>query len=235
MASGSDAYSPDGRLRIIWTGDVYDDETGTVRWTLSGAYSINNESFLDTGVFSPDGELFAAPLEERVAAGQTNETVCRGIQVWERATGKRVTLIAEKAFGRLAFASDGRTIAVVGEDGLRAWDAVTGEEVYRQPVASGLLGRLPIALSPDGRRLVAVCTDTTAVVWDLSSIPRRKASGKSLTAKERDALWADLADADAAKAYAAIDRLAFARMTRRPFSATGCGRPSASRRIAFIA
>ena len=37
MASGSNAYSPDGRLRIIWTGDVYDDETGTVRWTLSTA------------------------------------------------------------------------------------------------------------------------------------------------------------------------------------------------------
>ena len=55
---------------------------------------------------------------------------------------------------------------------------------------------------------MAVCTDTTAVVWDLPSIPRRKASGKSLTAKERDALWADLADADAAKAYAAIDRRA---------------------------
>jgi WD40 repeat protein len=208
MGSGSDAYSPDGRLRAIWTGDVYDLETGEVRWTLKAPFSINTESYTDTGVFSPDGALFAALLADTVSVGQTTTTVCRGIQVWEMATGKRVTLIAEKDFGRLAFASDGRTIIVVGEDSLRAWDAITGEEAYHQSTGRGLIGWSPIALSPDSRRIVVGCNDTTAVIFDLSAAARHERRAAPWTEKDRDSLWDDLAADDAAKAYAAIDRLA---------------------------
>ena len=65
-----------------------------------------------------------------------------------------------------------------------------------------------VAFSPDGNRLVVGCSDTTAVVWDVSSAHRRSAPAGPLTAKDRDALWDDLASDDATKAYAAIDRLA---------------------------
>ena len=140
----------------------------------------------------------------------TVDFACRGIQVWETATGKPLTVIPEKGFGRVIFSPDGRTIVVVGDDDIHAWDAVTGEEVYRQPVGDRLLNsyNTPAAFSPDGNRLVVGCTDTTAVVWDLSSARRRAGSARPLTAKGRDALWDDLAGDDAAKAYAAIDRLA---------------------------
>ncbi len=53
-------------------------------------YSITTLRASWTPAFFPrTAGCFAAPLEERVAAGQTNETVRRGIQVWETATGKR--------------------------------------------------------------------------------------------------------------------------------------------------
>ncbi len=67
---------------------------------------------------------------------------------------------------------------------------------------------IAVAFSPDGRRLVVGCSDTTALVWDLSSARRRVAPAVPMTVKERDALWDDLADDDAARAYAAVDRLA---------------------------
>ena len=37
MASQTDAYSPDGLRRTIWTGEVYDVRIGSLRQTLKGA------------------------------------------------------------------------------------------------------------------------------------------------------------------------------------------------------
>ena len=120
-----------------------------------------------------------------------------------------MALLPETEFGVLAISPDCRTVAVVCRDDIRLWDLITCTEVERIPVTHRLLGyNPPLAFSPDGMRLVVGCADTTAVVWDVSSARRRAASAQPLTAKDRDALWNDLADDDAAKAYAAIDRLA---------------------------
>jgi len=113
--------------------------------------------------------------------------------------------------GVLAVSRDGRYLAAgpslwrggdptEPRDGtLRVCEMSSGQEVLRW--------RLPpytacnaLAFAPDGRTLVAAMTDTTVLLWDLSP------PGKE-TAKEARALWADLADKDAAKAYWAVLRL----------------------------
>ncbi len=134
-ASDADAYSPDGRLRILDTGEMYDEQTRQVRQTLKLQEAMGDPKDRDDGAFSPDGSLFAAPLR---AARDTQDRY-RGIQVWESATGKPMALIPEKARGYPTFAPDGRTVVVIDDDEIRAWDAVTGEKLYRQPVGERLL------------------------------------------------------------------------------------------------
>jgi WD40 repeat protein len=205
----TDVLSPDGLRRFVRGGAMFDTQTGELRYTLRASNDIGAIIGCEFGAVSPDGALFAAPLSAWEMRGMGSSQKCRGVQVWETATGTRVALLPETDFGTLAISPDGRTVAVVGNDDIRIWDLITCNEVYRRPVGSRLLGEVPVvAFSPDGDRLVVGCSDTTAVVWDLSSARRRAASAGPLTAKDRDALWDDLAGDDATKAYAAIDRLA---------------------------
>ena len=202
--SESDAISPDGRLRVLDSGEVYDEWTREARQPLRAPYKIG------AGVFSPDGSLFAAPLSGAGDQMLPWEAECHGIQVWEAATLQPMTLIPAKEFGRLAVAPDGRTLAVVSDAEIRVWDAVTGREAYHQAVADRVLCSYggAVAFSPDGGRLLVGCSDTSAVVFDLSSARRPAASAARLTDQECAALWEDLAAEDAARAYAAADRLA---------------------------
>ena len=206
----TDAFSPDGRRRIVWTGQMFDERTGAACPTLEAAHSLSTLGWSDIGDFSPDGAFFAAMLQDWDGNVPPPRIVCHGLQLWETATGKRLTLIPDHECGRLVFSPNGRTVAVVGQDALRAWDMVSGEEVYRKAIPSQAADtfRGAIAFSPDGRRLAVACTDTTALVFDLSAAMRRDRIAAPWTAANRETLWSDLADADAAKAYAAIDRLA---------------------------
>jgi WD40 repeat protein len=85
------------------------------------------------------------------------------------------------------------------DDTLRLYELASGQEVLRW--------RLPphtscnaLTFAPDGRTLVAGMSDTTVLLWDLR--PTEKGSAKDVSA-----LWKDLADGDAAKAYRALSRM----------------------------
>jgi WD40 repeat protein len=211
VASGgsTDVLSPDGLRRFVRGGATFDTLTGEARYTLRASNDVGANIGREFGAVSPDGALFAAPLAAWGTRGMGSNQKCLGVQVWETATGAPMALLPETDFGTLVFSPDGRTVAVVGSDDVRVWDLVTCNEVYRKPVVHRLLGQVPaVAFSPDARQLVVGCSDATAVVWDLSSARRRAAPAAPLTDKDRDALWDALAGDDAAKAYAAIDRMA---------------------------
>jgi hypothetical protein len=88
---------------------------------------------------------------------------------------------------------------------VRLWEPITGKELRRLRGHRGLVQAL--AFSGDGRRLASGGLDTTVLVWDVAGLAHRPMPANRLSVKEREALWADLAGADAARAYQAMGTL----------------------------
>jgi len=211
------AVSPDGRLIASGGADyavcLWDMPTGRQLLRLM-AHSKEVESV----AFSPDGKLLAS------AASRD-----KGVRLWDVATGKKVRqLEAPDAVHCVAFAPDGKTIAVAGADKLvRLFEAATGKETRS---FGGLQGKITgLAFSPDARRVVTAGEDGTAIVWDLTKDEKPLPKDLKLTTRELDALWADLAGDDGRKAYAALrtlraapaDAVPFLRDQLKPRPATG--------------
>jgi hypothetical protein len=106
----------------------------------------------------------------------------------------------------LAFAPDGRLASTGDDKSIRIWDVGQGKEIGCFRGHDSVVG--PLTFSSDGRRLISGGWDTTILVWDMKSLPQSMpAKAVVLSAKELEACWADLADADAAKAFQALHTL----------------------------
>jgi hypothetical protein len=140
-----------------------------------------------------------------------------GVEVWEAATGRTVGPRVRLKSGcngpwAIGLSPDGRTAVVSMEEGLdlttptsSAWRSLPLSRVLLIEVATGRVRRrLPLldsvcqcVFSPDGRHLLVVGEDGAALVWEV--YPAAPGVG--------DSLWADLAGADAEKAFAAVCRM----------------------------
>ncbi len=189
------AFSPDGRLLASggWgaVACVWDVVTGE-RWCdLPG-----HRDWVSSLRFSPDGKTLAVADWDRT------------IRLWEVPSGKergRLAGHAHRVIG-LAFAPDGRLASASHDGTVRVWDLLAAQEQGRFVGHETVVG--PLAFSADGKLLVSGGWDTTVLVWDVQALPRRQREQASLSPGEREALWADLADDDAARAYRAVRTLA---------------------------
>jgi RNA polymerase sigma factor (sigma-70 family) len=225
------AFAPDGKL-LAWgcldgTIRLQETMTGKVWHRLPRASPL-----LRALAFSPDGKTLAAgtgPLDVghgRPAPGR--------VDLWEVATGQARwhAGIPDGETYALTFAPDGRLLAWGGGGRqIRLWELTTSREL---PPLTGHLDEVRcLAFSPDGTLLASGSTDATALVWKPMSLqPRTTVKKEPLSSQEMEAIWSDLASADAEEAYRAIWKLAgaadqavaFFEARLRPAAVTGTQR-----------
>jgi RNA polymerase sigma factor (sigma-70 family) len=168
--------------------------------------------------FSPDGKTLAV-----AGPGAT-------VRLWEVFTGGRRVVLERRPVARprttgpsgtdleaLAFAPNGRTLAAGGSDAtIWLWDLATGRELARLTGHRGPIRSL--AFSPNGKLLASAGgVDTTALVWDVSGRRPMANLAPGLSPERLDVLWAELAGADAARAYSALWALAGSPSRSVPF------------------
>jgi serine/threonine protein kinase len=150
------AFSPDGRQALSAGRDR------TMRlWDMRSGKEIRrflgHTDGVHYAVFSPDGR--------RVLSASGDGT----IRLWEPATGREIRCFGKRwaYVGLAVFSPDGRRALSNHEDGLRLWDAETGEELRRIPDPAGVGDP---AFTPDGHHAVS-SGDTKGkwFLWDLDT------------------------------------------------------------------
>jgi RNA polymerase sigma factor (sigma-70 family) len=223
-------FSPDGAL-FASSGQ----DRRTRLWDVATGREL--QSFAHTSdviavAFSPDGKTLAAAGGEHLA----KEPADNSIRLWEVATGKERCRLEghQNAVWTLAFSPDGKTLASGGSDSaVRIWDAQTGKSRRQFDGHRGIV--MSVAFSGDGARLGSGGSDTTVLIWNVQRPPLASYPGANL-----DALWDDLANSDAARAYRAMATLAATPGDSVPYFAKHLGpvpnpdRPKMARWIAEL-
>ena len=218
------SFLPDGRTLVTWGGD------GAVRrWDLATGRERGHFLFVDRkedrpampvpvgggginfhAAVSPDGKFLAIGSDNRALA------------LHDLATGEQVRRqepLPEAVYA-LVFSPDSRTLAwgALGAPGVHLVETATLGE--RQSLTGHRGGICSLAFTADGRTLLSGSEDATVLVWDLTR-PAGDAESRAgpPSAAELEARWKDLAGDDAARAYAAVRRLAAAPAEAVPFLA----------------
>jgi hypothetical protein len=122
----------------------------------------------------------------------------------EVAGGKSILNLKDLSRGGVpAFASDGRTLAVVHPGHICLWETATGK-LRKRLDGRGLHAPSALRFAPDGRSLAVAEADHSILVWNLTGPQWRR----SLKDEELESLWRDLAGEDAERAYRAVWGLA---------------------------
>jgi WD40 repeat protein len=206
------SFTSDVRTVLTSKGRLIDPVTGNERRALEGSSALLNTIDGATALV-PDGMLAAGTFTGTAADGTTPSPSMpfNGVRVWEVTTGKPVAHLRTPVgdpHGLLAFAPDGRTLAVADLRGFGIWDIASGKELARfQPHHSARSDRAALswscagslAFSPDGRQLATGHPDGTILLWDVPQRQRRRPTADEL-ARARD----DLSSDDAARGNAAV-------------------------------
>jgi RNA polymerase sigma factor (sigma-70 family) len=191
---------------VVGVVDVWDLGTGRRVCRLAEWKDIMRS--LTAATFTADGRVVLTPGKGTVPA--------QGGRPEQSFEGEVALLDPETPRWLRSFTSSGRqyTMAtVVSPDGrtlyvsfdtceVVAFEVATGQPRRNLYGHGGFVGSL--AMTPDGRRLIAGCNDASAYLWDATPAGAAKPRKEPLTAAGADELWAALAGLEAQPAYAAM-------------------------------
>ncbi|HEY7155866.1 MAG TPA: sigma-70 family RNA polymerase sigma factor [Gemmataceae bacterium] len=207
-ADGQSVLAPDSLTGAVKLLAV---DTGKPRWEMPSDRNLDRRRVHGCDLaLSPDGRLMAAQSHY---VNQANFRMEHGaIRVGDMATGRQLQKLSIEGPAVFAFSADSRFFAVADRAAIRLWETATWKEIGSISVANRD-ARPPdracassLAFSPDGRTLATGHADGTILLWDATL--RGGGRGGPLTNAQREALWGDLIGIDAARAYAAVWRLA---------------------------
>jgi RNA polymerase sigma factor (sigma-70 family) len=227
--TGAVAFSADGRqVAVAFRGSTFTAIDATTEGTLfvfEGTAAKTGPA--TAAAFSPDGKFLAAgdgaavylvaPSGRRVRSWPSNGGVkalvfsADGTKVAVADTGKAIRILdvskdqEETAFagdeevGAFALSLDGKLAATAGKSGeVRLWNVALGQEERRFDTTKRVITAM--AFSPNGERL-ATAGEDGAIIWDLTRDEKPLPRDITLTEKELNALWQDLASDQGIKAY----------------------------------
>jgi WD40 repeat protein len=204
---GGGILSPDGHTLLAGNSTI-DVRSGKKIADLPGMSGLRHP-----GAFSRDGALIVGQAQEISRKNGMDFVSPAGLRVWETATGKIVSRLKTKSWvAQAVFHPDNRFVVTNDLDGIHILDMRSGKVMARFTMPEAISSSSTpgsyagcLAFARDGRRMATGHPDSTILLWDVR-LPAVAVA--PLSAQELEARWADLADADAAKAWEAVDRLA---------------------------
>jgi RNA polymerase sigma factor (sigma-70 family) len=166
--------------------------------------------------FSSDGRLLASNNFQRAEPGKDGKPgkATYTLRLREILTAAEALSLPAADFNRVAFSHDNRLMAVAApKQEIVVWDLRHGRERRRFKGFNAEV--VDLAFSPDGRRLISGLADSTLLIWDVGA--RDTAPAGKLGAEGLAKAWADLAGADAPRAFRARGALAVAPEETVPF------------------
>ncbi len=153
-------------------------------------------------VFSADGSRLAS-VGINMGPGLHGE-----VHLWDMATGKEVRAFTgnKERLITIAMAPDGRTIATNGRDSsVLLWEVASGKERGQITGHDGT----PVSLdfSPNSEKLAVASSDAPIYLWNTYAVQKSKLIGATLTRKEGEDLWQQLADDAAEVAFQSLCEL----------------------------
>ena len=180
------AFSPNGAVLAIATGNMNTIELWNLRTSSQYATLAGHTWFIETPVFSPDGNLLASGGREGI------------IYVWDANTGERKKTLEghQISVKALAFSPNGEMLASASHRDVRLWDVDTGtlQTTLIEQKDLGQSAATALAFSPDGETLVSVGSGRIRL-WDarthrfLSEIVGHGRWGKALAFSSDGAIF----------------------------------------------